>query len=115
MQKISPNLTVLAPGQALKLNVEFNGTDDVARNVCIRWYFRGSPSKSVKKILSIDWYNGRIVYYLNHDSRASGEDKESLLLVNTTLNDSGIYWYRVISRDTSQSYSVHFNVIIEGR
>ena len=122
--QISPNSSFVALGQPLKLNVtvtvnyvtfgQFYHQDDIY----IVWSFRRFSSTSFEKLTTNrrHIYEDKVLDTYSHDSRASIVDTSTLLLVNTTLNDSGIYKCHVSSCcGKTISHDLYFNVTIEGR
>ena len=117
MRRVSPESTYVARGQPLKLSVTLNGTYVDLSYFDVSWRFRRFLSQSFNALLRLTWYHYRITYR-PVDTRASVVDNVSLLLSNTTLNDSGTYWCSVTSWSWSGRFrqiNLYFNVTIEGR
>ena len=113
VEKISPNSIYVARGEPLKLNVTLNGTN-YRRYLQIHWGFRRSSSRSYESVLSIRWIRSHRNISMT-DKRLSAVGDATLLLVNTTLNDSGTYMCQVFSFFRLFSYHVfYFNVTVEG-
>ena len=125
--QISPNSSFVALGQPLKLNVTVtvNVTDGrfYRRDyIHIRWSFRRFSSTSFEELTMNKWrlYRDRAyrVYPYSYNSRASIVNTATLVLANTTLNDTGTYQCYVESRGFWfywRSQRLYFNVTIEGR
>ena len=117
VRRSSPNLVVVvAEGQALQLDIILNGTDEkMPMLVFLDWNFRTYQSSVVKRLLSVTWDRGYVVSEEFYDERASILDSASLLLVDTTLEDSGTYWCNVFSLPSQHYPVLYFNVTVEGR
>ena len=116
IQKSSPDLTVVAKGQPLQLNITLHGADEtVPMLLFIDWNFRANPSSSVKRLLSLTWDRGYVVSETFYDERASTLDIASLLLVDTSLMDSGTYWCNVFSLPSHRYPLLYFNVTVQGK
>ena len=96
--QISPNSSFVALGQPLKLNVTVTAnyvTDEryhIPNSVHIRWSFRRFSSTSFEELANALWRVDRNKAYTNsYDSRASIVDNATLVMVNTSLNNSGTY------------------------
>ena len=120
--QISPNLNFVALGQPLKLIVTFNVTG-VHFGINIVWSFHRFSSTNLtsrKELAKAHWLFGHSL----DDSRVSivGNSSTStgtLVLVNTTLNDSGTYQCElkpVHYLYTTKKYQLFFNVtIVKGK
>jgi hypothetical protein len=116
IQKSSPNLIVIAQGEALQLNITLHGADvTVPMLLFMDWNFRANRSSFVKRLLSLTWDRGSVVSETFYDERASTLDIASLLLVDTSLKDSGTYWCNVFSLPSHQYPVLYFNVTIQGK
>ena len=120
--QISPNSSFVALGQPLKLNVTVTVnyvTDEryhIPDSVHIRWSFRRFSSTSFEELANALWRVDRNRVYTNsYDSRASIVDNATLVMVNTSLNDSGTYHCYIDSSYYFIGQRVYFNVAIEGR
>ena len=122
--QISPNSSFVALGQPLKLNVTVtvnyvtDGRSYHWDSIYIRWSFRRFSSTFFEKLTRNrrHIYQDKVLDTYSYDSRASIVDTSTLLLVNTTLNDSGIYKCHVSSCcGKTISHDLYFNVTIEGR
>ena len=114
--QISPNSSFVALKQPLKLNVTLNVTDKryFFSHLVIQWSFRRFSSISFQGLALVSWrVNTDRVYTYSYDPRASIVNYSTLVLVNTSLNDSGTYQCRVWSIFYDQY--LYFNVTIEGR
>lgn len=111
VEKISPNSIYVARGEPLKINVTLNRTN-YRRYFHIEWSFRRSSSRSYERVLLIRWRRSHR-YISMTDKRFSAVGDATLLLANTTLNDSGTYMCEVFSL-----FSLHpvlyFNITVEG-
>ena len=111
--QISPNSSFVALKQPLKLNVTGKRND-----LEIQWSFRRFSSRSFQGLALVSWrVNTDRVYTYSYDPRASIVNHSTLVLVNTSLDDSGTYQCRVMSflyHHYIDQY-LHFNVTIEGR
>ena len=124
--QISPNSSFVALGQPLKLNVTVNVTDGrfYRRDYFYtRWSFRRFSSTSFEELTMNKWrlYRDRayrVYHAYSYNSRASIANTATLVLANTTLNDTGTYQCYVASRRFWfywRSQRLYFNVTIEGR
>ena len=117
--QISPNSSFVALKQPLKLNVTLNVTDKryhFFSHSVIQWSFRPFSSTSFQRLARALWNFGGSVYTNSYDPRASIVNNSTLVLVNTSLDDSGTYQCHVRSflhHDIHQY--LYFNVTIEGR
>ena len=110
--QISPNSSFVALKQPLKLNVTGKRND-----LEIQWSFRRFSSRSFQGLASAFCFSWGRVYTNSYDPRASIVNYSTLVLVNTSLDDSGTYQCRVMSflyHHYIDQY-LHFNVTIEGR
>ena len=116
--QISPNSSFVALKQPLKLNVTVSVTDKpyhyFSKHIHIEWSFRRFSSTSFQRLARALWNFGGSVYTNSYDPRASIVNHSTLILVNTSLDDSGTYQchVRLWHRDIQYLY---FNVTIEGR
>ena len=114
--QISPNSSFVALKQPLKLNVTLNVTDkrnNFFFHLEIRWSFRGFSSTSYQRLARAVWFYWNL-HTNSYDPRASIVNHSTLVLVNTSLDDSGTYQCRVMSYFFYDQY-LYFNVTIEGR
>ena len=117
--QISPNSSFVALKQPLKLNVTLNVTDkrdQFFRHLEIEWSFRRFSSTSFQTLASAFWIYWDL-HTNSYNPRASIVNYSTLILVNTSLDDSGTYQCRVMSflyHHYIDQY-LHFNVTIEGR
>ncbi|XP_028402685.1 uncharacterized protein LOC114525507 [Dendronephthya gigantea] len=82
--------------------------------VFLDWNFRADKSNFEKRLLSVTWDRGHVVSEEFYDDRASILDSASLVLVDTTSSDSGIYWCNVFSLPSQHYPVLHFNVTVQG-
>ncbi len=107
---------MIAQGQALQLNITLRGTDEtMPMLIFLDWNFRAHRSNFVKRLLSVTWDRGYVVSEEFYDDRASILDTASLLLINTSLKDSGTYWCNVFSLPSQHYPVLYFNVTVQGR
>ena len=116
--QISPNSSFVALKQPLKLNVTLNVTDkrdQFFRHLEIEWSFRRFSSTSFQTLASAFWIYWDL-HTNSYNPRASIVNYSTLILVNTSLDDSGTYQLHVwsIFHYEIDQY-LYFNVTIEGR
>ena len=114
--QISPNSSFVALKQPLKLNVTLNVTDkrnNFFFHLEIRWSFRGFSSTSYQRLARAVWFYWNL-HTNSYDPRASIVNHSTLVLVNTSLDDSGTYQCHVTLWHRDIQY-LYFNVTIEGR
>ena len=117
--QISPNSSFVALKQPLKLNVTLNVTDKryhFFSHLVIQWSFRPFSSTSFQRLARAVWFYWDSVSTSSVDPRASIVNHSTLILVNTSLDDSGTYQCHVRSflhHDIHQY--LYFNVTIERR
>ena len=116
--QISPNSSFVALKQPLKLNITVSVTDKpyhyFSNHIHIEWSFRRFSSTSFQRLARALWNFGGSVYTNSYDPRASIVNNSTLVLVNTSLDDSGTYQCHVTLWHRDIQY-LYFNVTIEGR
>ena len=116
--QISPNSSFVALKQPLKLNITVSVTDKpyhyFSKHIHIEWSFRRFSSTSFQRLARALWNFGGSVYTNSYDPRASIVNNSTLVLVNTSLDDSGTYQCHVTLWHRDIQY-LYFNVTIEGR
>ena len=107
---------MVAKGEDLQLNITLHCADETLPMLLfIDWNFRANHSNFVKRLLSLTWDRGYVVSETFYDERASILDIASLLLVDTSLRDSGTYWCNVFSLPSHQYPVLYFNVTVQGK
>ena len=115
MKRSSPYRIKVAQGQTLQLNITLNGTyEKIPMLVFLEWNFRSYHFSFVKRLLSLTWDRGYVVSEKFYDERVSIMDSASLILVNTSVLDSGTYWCNVFSLPSNHYPVVSFNVSVQG-
>ena len=114
--QISPNSSFVALKQPLKLNVTLNVTNKryFFSDLVIQWSFRRFSSISFQGLAWVLWrVNRDSVDTYSYDPRASIVNRSTLVLVNTSLDDSD--WITIMIMIGSYNQYLYFNVTIEGR
>mgnify|MGYP002803947226 FL=1 len=108
-----PQILYITKGDVLRLKPNLPGVMTTAKNYEIFWDF--SPSLLAKQEETI-----RIITLMEDsvkimDERASlGANNTSLILTNTTLNDSGVYRVRFVKKLSITAIHTDFHVTVEG-
>ena len=110
-----PKTVYLAKGDTLKLQLypPENDTNSYHQSYAIIWEFSTSlASKSNEAVRIISTTKGFVERF---DTRASlGDNGTSLILKNTTFNDSGVYHVRMMETVSNTTSHKDFKVIIAG-
>ena len=115
VEKVSPKTVFVNLGQPLRLQINLHRLDIDKWNTTGCWVFYNSDPNNVKDLVILRKIGQHDGYNFSYNPRASVVRQADLLLMNTTLKDTGKYMF-IFRRPPSKRWntSVLFSVTVEG-